>query len=318
MCDWWENNCSSPHQDEQRSLCPLKTWGANRTTLTTDLQLMMLPLECPAMSEVVLRMPRAGGTTPSSAWVRGTELARVETRRRSGWSSLRLRRNWLRLGSLKLRPLSRLIRLWETTSSKRSRCFLGMKILANIVGSDTASDWQEKKKTQLSNSPDQPLSSHWTSHILKKDERSLSASILYPDLSIQLASEAVHIRPLEKRRILGLITYRCYCRIHLIGSKIVQSISSPGRAEAVRRGRSDDRFLRARVCEGKSEISDEFCLCAPVPLAAASVSVQHQLAANSANRRRLESRAPSGRNYSSPPASVVSPSHNQLPCPFSS
>lgn len=115
-------------------------------TLSTDLQLVVVPLECPAMSEVVLRMPRAGGTTPSSAWVRGTELARVETRRRSGWSSLLLRRRWLRLGSLKLRPLSRLIRLWETTSSKRSRCFLGMKILANIVESDTISDWQEKLK----------------------------------------------------------------------------------------------------------------------------------------------------------------------------
>lgn len=53
-------------------------------TLNTDLQLVVVPLECPAMSEVVLRMPRVGGTTPSSAWVRGTELARVETRRRSG------------------------------------------------------------------------------------------------------------------------------------------------------------------------------------------------------------------------------------------
>lgn len=86
------------------------------------------------MREVVLRIPRAGGTPPSSAWVRGTELARVETRRRSGWSSLRLRRKLARLGSLKLRPLRRPIRLWDTTSSKRSRCFLGMKILANIEG----------------------------------------------------------------------------------------------------------------------------------------------------------------------------------------
>lgn len=50
----------------------------------TVLQFVVLPLEWPAMSDVVLRMPRVGGTTPSSAWVRGTELARVETRRRSG------------------------------------------------------------------------------------------------------------------------------------------------------------------------------------------------------------------------------------------
>lgn len=53
-------------------------------TLITDLQFVGLPPECPAMREVVLRMPRAGGTPPSSAWVRGTELARVETKRRSG------------------------------------------------------------------------------------------------------------------------------------------------------------------------------------------------------------------------------------------
>lgn len=106
------------------------------TRLTADLQLLAVPLEWPAIIEVVFLMLRDGGATPSSAWVRGTELARVETRRRSGWSSLRLRRRWLRLGSLKLRPLIRPIRLWETTSSKRSRCFLGIKILANIVGSD--------------------------------------------------------------------------------------------------------------------------------------------------------------------------------------
>ncbi len=120
----------------------------HQMTFNTDLQLVVVPLECPAMSEVVLRMPRAGGTTPSSAWVRGTELARVETSRRSGWSSLRLRRRWLRLGSLKLRPLSLLIRLWETTSSKRSRCFLGIKILANMVGSDTVLDWGENSRKQ--------------------------------------------------------------------------------------------------------------------------------------------------------------------------
>lgn len=100
----------------------------------THLQFAVAPPEWPAISEVVLRMPRVGSATPSSAWVRGTELARVETRRCSGWSSLRLRRRRLRLGSLKLRPLRRLIRLWETTSSKRSRCFLGMKILAKVGG----------------------------------------------------------------------------------------------------------------------------------------------------------------------------------------
>lgn len=144
-CDFCWQRAKSKKTEWAKKTCQLKTCD-NRMRLHTDLQLVLVPPECPAMSEVVLRMPRAGGTTPSSAWVRGTELARVETKRRSGWSSLRLRRRWLRLGSLKLRPLSRLIRLWETTSSKRSRCFLGMKILTNIVGSDTTSDWQEKLK----------------------------------------------------------------------------------------------------------------------------------------------------------------------------
>lgn len=109
--------------------CPLNVKPKLMLPLQTLTVLqLVVELECPAMREVVLRMPRAGRATPSSAWVRGTELARVDTRRRSGWSSLRLRRRWLRLGSLKLRPLIRLIRFWETTSSKRSRCFLGMKI----------------------------------------------------------------------------------------------------------------------------------------------------------------------------------------------
>lgn len=98
-----------------------------------DLRLVVAAPACPAMSEVVFLSPRAGSAAPSSAWVRGTELALVETSRRSGWSSLRLRRSRLRLGSLKLRPFSRPIRLWDTTSSKRSRCFLGMKILANML-----------------------------------------------------------------------------------------------------------------------------------------------------------------------------------------
>lgn len=91
-------------------------------------------LECPAIREVVLRRPRVGGIANSSLAVRGTELARVDTEsRRSGWSSLRLRRRRLFLWSLKLRPLRRLMRLCETISSKRCLCFLGMKILRNMV-----------------------------------------------------------------------------------------------------------------------------------------------------------------------------------------
>lgn len=63
----------------------------------------------------------------------GTELARLEPLWRSEWSSLRLRRV-LPCGSLMLLlRQSRLITFWDTVSSKRCRCFLGMKILANMV-----------------------------------------------------------------------------------------------------------------------------------------------------------------------------------------
>lgn len=148
-CDSWCWRVKTHRRREEHTLSVKITYHSYNMALDTDLQFVVEPLEWPAISEVVLRMPRAGGGTPSSAWVRGTELARVETRRRSGWSSLRLRRRWLRLGSLKLRPLSRLIRLWETTSSKRSRCFLGMKILANIAESEII---QREKKSRASSS----------------------------------------------------------------------------------------------------------------------------------------------------------------------
>lgn len=74
------------------------------------------------MSEVVLRR-----LLLSSSWLRGTELARVDTSSRSWWSSLRLRRRRLLCSLLERHSL--LMRLCDTTSSKRCRCFLGMKIL---------------------------------------------------------------------------------------------------------------------------------------------------------------------------------------------
>lgn len=102
-----------------------------KTVFVSDLRVEKEP-ECPAMSEVVFRTPRVIAT--SSLADRGTELARVDTdSRRSGWSSLRLRRRRLFLWSLKLRPLKRLMRLCETISSKRCLCFLGMKILTNMA-----------------------------------------------------------------------------------------------------------------------------------------------------------------------------------------
>lgn len=77
------------------------------------------------MSEVLFRR-----LLLASSWLRGTELARVDTRSRSWWSSLRLRRSRL-LCCWLLERHSLLIRLCDTTSSKRCRCFLGMKILAD-------------------------------------------------------------------------------------------------------------------------------------------------------------------------------------------
>lgn len=74
------------------------------------------------MSEVVFRR-----LLLSSSWLRGTELARVDTSSRSWWSSLRLRRRRLLCSLLERQSL--LMRLCDTTSSKRCRCFLGMKIL---------------------------------------------------------------------------------------------------------------------------------------------------------------------------------------------
>lgn len=64
----------------------------------------------------------------------GTELALLEACGRSWCSWLRLRRSRFWPGSLTLLLRhTRLRRLWETASSNRCRCFLGMKILANIV-----------------------------------------------------------------------------------------------------------------------------------------------------------------------------------------
>lgn len=124
-----------PHQMQKKKKTERKRKVCNcfQCITSTDLRVEK-ELEWPAISEVVFRRPRAGGMTTSSLAVRGTELARVDTdSSRSGWSSLRLRRKRLFLCSLKLRPLKRLIKLWETISSKRCLCFLGMKILTNMA-----------------------------------------------------------------------------------------------------------------------------------------------------------------------------------------
>lgn len=75
----------------------------------------------PPSSEVAFR---GGG----SSGRRGAALARVDTKRRSGRSSLRLRRKRCAPCALRARH-SLPSRPCDTTSSKRARCFLGMKIL---------------------------------------------------------------------------------------------------------------------------------------------------------------------------------------------
>lgn len=70
---------------------------------------------------------------PGSSGFRGDELARVDTSRRSWWSSLLLLRKRLVLSALLLLLLTLLMRLCDTTSSNRWRCFFGMKILANMT-----------------------------------------------------------------------------------------------------------------------------------------------------------------------------------------
>lgn len=83
----------------------------------------------------------------------GTELALLEACGRSWCSWLRLRRSRLWPGSLTLLLRhTRLRRLCETASSNLCRCFLGMKILANIV---TA----RQKKGKVKISCKEPLSS---------------------------------------------------------------------------------------------------------------------------------------------------------------
>lgn len=67
---------------------------------------------------------RGGG----SSGRRGAALARVDTRRRSGRSSLRLRRSPCAPCARRARH-NLPSRPCDTTSSKRARCFLGMKIL---------------------------------------------------------------------------------------------------------------------------------------------------------------------------------------------
>lgn len=99
---------------------------------------------CTDIPETDFRAPLSA--SPGSPSL-GTELARLELRLRSEWSSLRLLRI-LPCGSLMLLlRQSRLITFWDTASSKRCRCFLGMNILANMVACE------EKKRNNIDSGP---------------------------------------------------------------------------------------------------------------------------------------------------------------------
>lgn len=111
------------------------------------------------------------------------------------------------------------------------------------------------------------------------------------------------------RGILVLITYCSNSRIHLIGLKIVQSVSSHGSVEASRKNWSNIWvcvcvwFSWEFACEWENERERRALLCYPVTLAAAGKSVQYQwqLTANIRNVRKLSARATSGRKHFIPP-----------------
>lgn len=102
---------------------------------------------CTEIPETDFRALLSASLLPPCSPSLGTELARLELRLRSEWSSLRLLRI-LPCGSLMLLlRQSRLITFWDTASSKRCRCFLGMNILANMVACE------EKKRNNIDSGP---------------------------------------------------------------------------------------------------------------------------------------------------------------------
>lgn len=86
-------------------------------------------------------------------------------------------------------------------------------------------------------------------HRKKMHQSSISAKIHSPDPN-HPSSKVSKTLPTKNRGILGLITYCSNHRIHLIGSKIVQSITSPGRAKE---GRRDWSSISPRACMCVSE-----------------------------------------------------------------
>lgn len=100
---------------------------------------------CTGTPQTDFLAPLSVSPLPPASLSLGTELARLELRWRSEWSSLRLRRI-LPCGSLMLLLRHRrLITFWDTASSKRCRCFLGMKILANMVACEEGEGrWKEE------------------------------------------------------------------------------------------------------------------------------------------------------------------------------
>lgn len=117
-------NKSFQTQNQERQICAHLWFGAMGG--------------CTGIPDFRVPLSLSASLLPPGSPSLGTELARLELWWRSEWSSLRLRRI-LPCGSLMLLlRQSRLITFWDTVSSKRCRCFLGMKILANIVACDVS------------------------------------------------------------------------------------------------------------------------------------------------------------------------------------
>lgn len=135
-----------------------------------------------------------------------------------------------------------------------------------------------------------------------------------------LISQTIHHPKYQKKKkdtgILGLITYCSSCRIHLIGSEIVQSISSCLMGVLRQVERMGPPLVCEYACVWESEREERGALFAwschscryECSVSVTARSMQY------ANRRML--RATSGRKRSTPPTSVIFPSHNSLPMPL--
>ena len=166
------------------------------------------------------------------------------------------------------------------------------------------------------------------SSIRTRCEASQPKSLKNPKCYI-LFSQSIHCPEYTKQNTRGIILLNTYCsssRIHLIGSKIVQSILSHGRIEA---GRSDWSSVSTcvvcfwecmYVCEQEISRRGKLLsfLCGPVTLTAAVTSVQHQwqLTANKRKGRSTVPGPPLGKRTPLPPLVLFPTLTNKFCCFF--